>query len=229
MRAPTVAANSLLALLVDTPLLYRRMAASASSPSKVPMTDRLAALRLQVVATEMSVRIGNRIRQRREELGIKTQRELANLIPIDSVTNQTVNKWEKGVHEPGPQYKMLLAQALQVDVAYFIAEEPQGATPNPFPPANGGDDRLDRIEAAVSELRREREQGIAEVQALLRRQDAVLERIEQAITREGESARRNDESARRLDEAVQRARQLLVGGTPDPAPAPRRRAKSGSQ
>jgi transcriptional regulator with XRE-family HTH domain len=160
MRAPTVAANSLLALLVDTPLLYRRMAASASSPSKVPMTDRLAALRLQVVATEMSVRIGNRIRQRREELGIKTQRELANLIPIDSVTNQTVNKWEKGVHEPGPQYKMLLAQALQVDVAYFIAEEPQGATPNPFPPANGGDDRLARIETALEALRQEREQGI---------------------------------------------------------------------
>jgi transcriptional regulator with XRE-family HTH domain len=133
MREPTVAASSLLALLVDTPLRYRHMAASVKSPSRMPTTDRVAALRLQLVATEMSLRVGRRIRQRREELGIRTQRELADLIPSTTVTNQTINKWEQGANEPTARYKAMLAEALDVDVAYFIAEEPKGATPDPFP------------------------------------------------------------------------------------------------
>lgn len=180
----------------------------------MPMTDRLAALRLQLVATEMSLRIGNRIRQRREELGIKTQRELADLIPISSVTNQTINKWEKGAHEPGPQYKALLAKALQVDVAYFIADEPQGPTPDlsRLPADQGLADRLDRIEQRIQRL-------IEEQDERLRRQDEVLARIEAAITRESRVRDEAQAATEALLAAVGVANQALLAGSRDTAEA----------
>lgn len=157
-------------------LLYRHMTASVKTPSRMPTTNRLSALRLQLVATEMSLRIGQRIRQRREELGIRTQRELADLIPSPSVTNQTVNKWEKGVNEPGPKYKVMLAEALGVDVAYFIAPEPKGPTPTPFADPSV-EERLTRVEQSLSDLHRKLDDitpllpGVAELLEELRRQE----------------------------------------------------------
>lgn len=61
------------------------MTASVKTTNRMPTTNRLDALRLQLVATEMSLRVGRRIRQRREELGLRTQRELADLIPSATV------------------------------------------------------------------------------------------------------------------------------------------------
>lgn len=203
------------------------MATSVKSPSRMPTTNRFDALRLQLVATEMSLRVGRRIRQRREELGIRTQRELADLIPSPSVTNQTVNKWEQGVNEPGPKYKMLLAEALQVDVAYFIAED---VTPNGnvgvrhldtpellrmLDPDNGIAGRLaeleQRVTAQLAEHAARVEQLLRDQDALLERQSQILERIELAFTGE-------------IDEWVSLAREV-VRGRPESQPERPRAAR----
>jgi transcriptional regulator with XRE-family HTH domain len=206
--------------------------ASQAGVRQSARTFELQRRKFAVMAAEHVRALGERIRLRREELGM-TQDEVARQMK-GTLDGQRISKWERGENRPRDESLEDLARVLQTTALALLAPKPRtngtpNETPDPFAGQDALADRLDRIEAAVSELRREREQGIAEVQALLRRQDAVLERIEQAITREEESARRDDESARRLDEAVQRARQLLVGETPDPAPAPRRRAKSGSQ
>lgn len=111
------------------------------------MTDRLDRLRLQLVATEMSRRVGGNIRRLREAAGLGTQRELADLLP-PAVTNQHISNWERGVNQPSPRYLEQLAQALNADVSDFYAAEENGdakeETPDPF----AGQDKaqLDRIE-----------------------------------------------------------------------------------
>jgi transcriptional regulator with XRE-family HTH domain len=205
MREPTVAASSLLALLVDTPLRYRHMAASVKSPSRMPTTDRVAALRLQLVATEMSLRVGRRIRQRREELGIRTQRELADLIPSTTVTNQTINKWEQGANEPTARYKAMLAEALDVDVAYFIAEEPKGATPDLSKPATADLALVARLDAF--------EALIAKQNELLERQSEILASIEERLAAEKKATADARESTRRLLDAVDDASRVLGAGS----------------
>jgi transcriptional regulator with XRE-family HTH domain len=149
------------------------MTASVKSPSKMPTTDRLAALRLQLVTTEMSLRVGQRIRKRREELGIRTQRALADLIPSPTVTNQTVNKWETGAVEPSPRYKALLAEALEVDVAYFIAEEPRAQTPD----LSSNGDRLARMDERLQRHAKLVEQRLAEQEELLGVIRSMVERL----------------------------------------------------
>lgn len=203
----------------------------------MPTTNRLAALRLQLVATEMSLRVGKRIRQRRLELGIRTQRELADKIPSDSVTNQTINKWETGANEPGPRYKTMLAEALHVDVAYFIAEDPKGETPDLFgtPAVEGAlADRLDAIDAAIEALRHERAQEADRVRELLKAQDALLERQSRILTRIEAAIATEDDSAERLEEAVRAAGRILRAETQDPPaadpkPAPSRKKRASTR
>jgi transcriptional regulator with XRE-family HTH domain len=222
------------------------MAASVKTTNRMPTTNRLDALRLQLVATEMSLRVGTRIRQRREELGIRTQRELADLIPSPSVTNQTVNKWEKGVNEPGPKYKAMLAEALGVDVAYFIAEEPKGPTPSPFP-SNGITDRLDSIEGLIRQVTPEEierltapagdfetrldviEGEIRDLRAEHAREAVevreILAEIRAAIVEESRARDEAQEATRSLLAAVGAANRALRAGPQRTAAAPERRAK----
>jgi transcriptional regulator with XRE-family HTH domain len=153
------------------------MTTSVKTHSRIPTTDRLAALRLQLVTTQMSLRVGQRIRQRREELGMN-QRELADaVVDLDpeknrAVTNQTVSNWERGVNEPGARYKEALAKAMTVDVGYFIAEPTKAPTPDLSRAGGVSESQLDRVERQIAELHRKLDRltpllpGIAELVGL---------------------------------------------------------------
>lgn len=91
-------------------------------------TDELARRRLQLMAAEHVVRMGRRIAQRREELGL-SQNDLARLMP-GKVGAQQVSKWERGLHKPHPETLEHLAKALQTTVAHFMLDEPQAGTPD---------------------------------------------------------------------------------------------------
>lgn len=133
MLAPMMLAKPLVALLAVMRLPYHRMTASVKSASSFVMTDRVAALRLQPMATELAQRVGERIRARREELGL-SQRQVADRMP-DAVSNQHVSNWERAVNQPSPRYLPKLAEALEVDIGYFHiapASAPAIETPDPF-------------------------------------------------------------------------------------------------
>jgi transcriptional regulator with XRE-family HTH domain len=179
------------------------MIASVKPPSKMPMTERLAALRLQIVATEMSARIGERIRERREELGMRTQRELADLIPSDTVTNQTVSNWERGVNQPSPRYLRELAEALQVDVSYFLQlrDKPaKGKTPDPF-------------DGSIQEQLAEMGKAIEKQAEALVTQAGVLEELRDAVQDLRELIATQQAAARHLEEWTEAATKALPDGS----------------
>lgn len=129
------------------------MTATVKSASKFGTTDRLAALRLQLMAGENAKRIGRRIRQRRIEVGLLRQRDLAEKIG-GAVDNQRVSDWERGVNTPSDRYLQKLADALEVDVAYFMLPEPEPGTPDLMSKLSG-DDRLEaRLQAIEEKLNR---------------------------------------------------------------------------
>lgn len=126
--SPTVVAKLRLALVVLMALLYRIMSTSVKGATSVPMTDRLAALRLQFMASEQAQRIGQRIRARRRELGLETQRALAEEINVPTINNQVVSNWERGETKPSDENMRRLAAALKCDESYFY--ESDEATPD---------------------------------------------------------------------------------------------------
>ena len=74
------------------------MATSQGLARKSPTTASLDVRRFALMAAEHVVRMGLRIKARREELGL-TQRELAEKIPGKSDGNQ-VSKWAAERREP---------------------------------------------------------------------------------------------------------------------------------
>lgn len=99
-------------------------------------------LRLQAVAAEYLERMGRRIRERRESLGL-SRTDVAREMPGKVGENQ-VYRWEKGLHQPNPDTLQALAVALKCEVADFMAPdapENEGGTPDPFASsaAEGGD------------------------------------------------------------------------------------------
>lgn len=189
------------------------MAASVKTSSRMPTTDRLSALRLQLVATEISTRVGKNIRRRREELGLN-QRQLADRI-VDqnpeknaAVSNQTVSNWERGVNEPGGYYKSALAAALEVDVSYFVRDEPKSPTPDLSKPANGADALADRLDAIQQQVTDQLAEHAAKVQEMLARQDAILARIEANIAAEKIAIAEAEETRTRLLEAAEVASRI---------------------
>lgn len=112
------------------------MTGTVKGATQVGIDERLTRLRLQLMATEMGRRFGQRMRVRRLELGLK-QREVAARMRdadpenADAVQKQHISDWERGV-EPSDRYKSLIAQALEVsDVSYFY-EEPGKPTESPL-------------------------------------------------------------------------------------------------
>jgi len=101
------------------------------------------------MAAEHVARIGARIRQRREELGL-TQRELADLIPGKADSNQ-VSKWERGEHKPGDDTLEHIAKALNVDPSYFHVPEPKPGTPDLMGSLNDSSP-LDQINAKLDAI-----------------------------------------------------------------------------
>jgi transcriptional regulator with XRE-family HTH domain len=129
------------------------MAASVKLPTDFGTTDRLEALRLQLMAGELASRIGARIREAREDLGIN-QRQLADRIPSDAVNNQRVSDWERGVNKPSDRYMKMIATALDRPVGWFYTEA-SVETPDLMEALNGngnGPSQLDRIEEKLDRL-----------------------------------------------------------------------------
>jgi transcriptional regulator with XRE-family HTH domain len=103
------------------------------------------------MAGELASRIGARIREAREDLGIN-QRQLADRIPSDAVNNQRVSDWERGVNKPSDRYMKMIATALDRPVGWFYTEAPAG-TPDLMEALNGnGPSQLDRIEEKLDRL-----------------------------------------------------------------------------
>lgn len=66
---------------------------------------------------------GARLRQARERMGLP-QDKLGVMIGLDEGSSSArISRYETGVHEPAFNIARKLAQALQVDVAYFYCED----------------------------------------------------------------------------------------------------------
>lgn len=102
------------------------------------------------MAAEYKARVGARIRQAREAKGW-TQSRLARELP-ESVDGPSVSRWENAKVAPGPDYLEALALALDVDLSFFLAPEPEPGTPDllgALGAPNGDVAQLDRIEAKL--------------------------------------------------------------------------------
>ena len=61
--------------------------------------------------------IGQKIKSRRLELGIKTQAALAELL---GVATSQVGRWESGKYRPSPEHYKNLLEVLKIDESYFL-------------------------------------------------------------------------------------------------------------
>jgi transcriptional regulator with XRE-family HTH domain len=101
--------------------------------------------------TELSVRIGRRLAQARNDLGLK-QREVAARMGIDPPLDaQRISDWERGVNKPSERHMQALADALGKDVSWFY-EDPDAAPAPDLVGVLSGAPRLDRIEAKLDRL-----------------------------------------------------------------------------
>lgn len=126
--------------------------------TQVSIDQRLAALRVQLMAGETAKRFGQRMAQRRLELGLK-QREVAKRIqdqvPEMGADKQRVSDWERGVNVPSDPYKPAIVKALEVpDIGYFYeTPDVREETPDPFADAaKDGDGTRDQ---QLAELRQD--------------------------------------------------------------------------
>lgn len=133
------------------------MRTSQAPARKTPTTIELQRRRFELMAREHVIRMGERIRDRREERGL-TQRELAELIPGKSDGNQ-VSKWERGEHRVSDDTLEHIARALEVDPSYFLVPAPADTEPADLMEALKGAEpsQLDRIETMLAELLRRTE------------------------------------------------------------------------
>jgi transcriptional regulator with XRE-family HTH domain len=127
--------------------------------TNVLTTQRAEGLRVALMAAERAKRIGGRIRERREELGLK-QHELATRIGVGSVTKDYVSRWELGKVDVslGP-YMDAIAAALETTEADLMAgpvaeRDPGGEAPDLLGTLDGDVDQeqIDRIERKLDEL-----------------------------------------------------------------------------
>lgn len=210
----------------------------------VPGSSRKPRSAATLLAQVADKQRGERIRERREELHltqpavVELLEEAAEALPPTHelhpeklgkapLTLRGLQTYEQGGGIVWEKAK-LLAQVLQMDVqAMMSGEREQGPTPDPFPPANDAlADRLDAIEATLTELRRERAEGMREVQEYLQRQDAILTRIEAAIQREDKLRAETEEFARLAREVV--AGRPLPEDESDSQPVPQPTEAEGS-
>lgn len=101
------------------------------------------------MASEHVKRMGARIKERREELGM-TQRQLADAVGGATDGNQ-VSKWERGANRPTDARLELIARALHVEPSYFHTPPPTEGTGDLMTALNSGS-QLDRIEAQLHAL-----------------------------------------------------------------------------
>ncbi len=123
-------------------------------PTQVLSTPGVDALRLQLVVAEYRARVGQRIREAREKKGW-TQRQLAYALP-GQADGPTISRWERGGVLPQTDTLEALAKALDVDVSYFLAPEPEREDTTDLldvlAQPDGSKSQLDRIEAKLDDL-----------------------------------------------------------------------------
>jgi transcriptional regulator with XRE-family HTH domain len=188
-------------------------------------TFELQRRKFALMAAEHVRALGERIRVRREELGM-TQDEVARQMS-GTVDGQRISKWERGENRPRDESLEDLARVLKTTPEALLAPAAKMETPDlSLPPANGLADRLDAIERALAEqretlaeARREREEHVEHIEQLLARQDRILARIEANITAEREAKKETEDATARLLAATAVASQALRGGAPRPAEA----------
>jgi transcriptional regulator with XRE-family HTH domain len=162
--------------------------------------DRLAARRFELMAAEFVQRMGARIAQRRNELGL-SQVDVARALP-GKVDGSQVSRWERGLHKPGDDTLERLGVILEVPVSYFMTPEPdQASTPDLFAGTDGtADERLDRIEAALTTMLGHVENLAARAQEQRGELMDRLEALETAILHNGDVV---------ADRAVDRVRDMV--------------------
>jgi transcriptional regulator with XRE-family HTH domain len=195
-------------------------------------TFELQRRKFALMAAEHVRALGERIRVRREELGM-TQDEVARQMS-GTVDGQRISKWERGENRPRDESLEDLARVLKTTPEALLAPAAKMETPDlSLPPANGIADRLDAIERALAEqretlaeqretlaeARRERAEHVEHIEQLLARQDRILARIEANITAEREAKKETEDATARLLAATAVASQALRGGAPRPAEA----------
>lgn len=119
------------------------------------------------MAAEHRSRVGGRIAQAREAKGW-SQRELARQLP-GKVDGPSVSRWETGKVYP-EQYIDALAEALDVDVSYFLAPAPEPGTPDLMGALADADDA--DIRSLVIGLGQEVQRLREQIDRLERREDA---------------------------------------------------------
>lgn len=102
-------------------------------------------------------RMGERIRERREELGL-SRADVARAMPGKTNEN-AIYRWEKGQHRPNDDALEALAKALDVNVAYFHADDGAsvGTTASP----------MDGLSALIRGLRRDVDEANRKLDLLL--------------------------------------------------------------
>jgi transcriptional regulator with XRE-family HTH domain len=147
-------------------------------------TTPVARRRFELMAAEYLERLGNRLREKREELGL-SRPEVARRMPGKTTENQ-VYRWEKGLHRPHDDALEALAGILGESVGYFLAAAPDKTqTPDLMATVTGADDdRLARIEEKLEAAEAQREDlaaQIAEQNANLARQSEILEDLKALV------------------------------------------------
>jgi putative transcriptional regulator len=104
----------------------------------MPTTTRAVPGTVRRVEGSYAVRLGERIRQKREALQI-TQRELADRIG-GAVEGTTVSRWERGRNTPSPQSLQAISEALETTI-----DDLAGGLPTDDEIAASQLDRIERL------------------------------------------------------------------------------------
>lgn len=145
------------------------MTTSRNTTRFVRFQTERAVTTLAEMAREQTERLGRRIRERREELGLG-QRDVADrMTDFPKVSDQYVSKWERGKNRPDDEHLDALAVALETTTADLVAGPLSERAPRPeetpdligamngdrgaVPNVEALQAQLDRIERGQTELR----------------------------------------------------------------------------
>lgn len=112
-------------------------------------TRSVEALRFELMAREHVLRIGARIKNRREELGL-SQKQVADRMPGVAVDGNYISRWERGVVKPGDEHMDSLAKALETSVAGLLTDPPDKSK---TPDLSRGPSELDQMRAELAATR----------------------------------------------------------------------------
>lgn len=167
-------------------------------PLAVLSTRDADVLRLCAQVAEIRERIGARIRdarkaKKRPDGTPWRQGDLARALP-GHVEASSVSRWENGKVKPGDDTLEAIAKALDVDVSYFYADEPEPGTADLMGALSKPDDdtaRLKRIEAKL-------DRALAQQADLYARIDTLM----QAGAAFAEATQPEDDDTRRALDAI---------------------------